>query len=879
MAALAAALSSWRLGDRQVFAQPSLESLTRQLIERPDSISGQVDEAFRRHPIRHLQERPYLHLLLIVDHAETLVADSAPDRNAVDAFARALEALSASPRTLTVVILRRDFYPKLIEAMPSLAELCAGNGRLEVFAPGREEIARIIQDPATSAGLEFEQDPESEAYLDEVLRDAAVGQPDALPLLQHTLETLYGSKADHGLLTFAAYRNVGGLEGAIAHRAEEVFATLPVEVQQALDSVLSQLVVTQPDNDAVSGRRVFRGALPETTHKMIDAFIDARLFVADELSGDRRGFGVAHEALLRQWPRAVTWVQDNRRLLQARARLGQATERWRQEGRRSDHLLNSGQPLIEAQEAARRFPAEIDTDEREFLTASSNSAHRRRIVRHAAIGLLAVSALASATLAVLATQARNNAEKRRRETIQLVDFMTVEVVAKLEPTGNLDVLDSIGREALSAVGNDSLQDLNLDELIQRSRALVIVGRSLDAGGSRQEALQAFEAAHRAALVAENRARHSPTAINETGQTAYWLGNYYRSRGRLDDAERYWTLYFDASARLMKKENDNPKWMMETSYAYTNFAALFADRSAHDKAIAFNEESVKLKQQAINIDKSNLEYRKDLIDTLSWITTSEEEIGNLRDASEGHKKQIAEARRLIQVTQGANAWKRWLANALVRSATLAEEIGNHQQSVSQIEESLSIFSKITHAERSNVDWLRDMAFAHMRAGDILGGNGSKLAAAHYAAAMSIAEKLAADRDPPKEWYRLLAMIRFRYAPYIRDPMASNASANSSLNAMKTQCRQHQGDADCVNALAEMLVDEGVRLSGQGDKLSSKRAWEDAILLLSVNRALLSKPRITRTWTDAHVALGRGQEVAKEISWLRTIGYRKQRVRAP
>lgn len=75
---------------------------------------------------------------------------------------------------------------------------------------------------------------------------------------------------------------------------------------------------------------------------LVDAFVQARLFVSELVAGEP-GFAVAHEALLRQWPRASEWIHENRRL-QARKRLQLAAQRWASEGRRDDHLLNSGRP-------------------------------------------------------------------------------------------------------------------------------------------------------------------------------------------------------------------------------------------------------------------------------------------------------------------------------------------------------------------------------------------------------------------------------------------------------------------------------------------------------------------------------------------------------
>ncbi|MCP3957012.1 MAG: hypothetical protein GY719_04085 [bacterium] len=111
----------------------------------------------------------------------------------------------------------------------------------------------MIRKPAAAAGLDFDHDPEADMGLDDVLRDAAADSPEALPLLEFTLEQLYEARDERGVLTFDAYRRLGGVEGALAQRAEEVFAGLSPPVRAVLPRVLRALVrVSQADDAAVS---------------------------------------------------------------------------------------------------------------------------------------------------------------------------------------------------------------------------------------------------------------------------------------------------------------------------------------------------------------------------------------------------------------------------------------------------------------------------------------------------------------------------------------------------------------------------------------------------------------------------------------------------
>ena len=68
------------------------------------------------------------------------------------------------------------------------------------------------------------------------------------------LDALYEAGRDRRLLTFAAYRALGGLEGAIARRADEVVDALPPEIQEALPAVLRGLTTVRLGDETVTAR-------------------------------------------------------------------------------------------------------------------------------------------------------------------------------------------------------------------------------------------------------------------------------------------------------------------------------------------------------------------------------------------------------------------------------------------------------------------------------------------------------------------------------------------------------------------------------------------------------------------------------------------------
>jgi eukaryotic-like serine/threonine-protein kinase len=90
---------------------------------------------------------------------------------------------------------------------------------------------------------------------------------------------------------------------------------------------------------------------------------------------------VAHEALLRVWPRVVKWVRDNRDFLRQRARLSHALEQWKTRERHEDYLLARGLPLAEAESLLKQHEAALGEDEVAYICASRAKAQRDELRR------------------------------------------------------------------------------------------------------------------------------------------------------------------------------------------------------------------------------------------------------------------------------------------------------------------------------------------------------------------------------------------------------------------------------------------------------------------------------------------------------------------
>ena len=219
------------------------------------------------------------------------------------------------------------------------------------------------------AGLRFDVEPQNRQSLDEALRDAAAQDPQVLPLLEFALEELYVRQAQRGdgILRWEDYESVNRLEGVIAHKADECLAVLPKIVRApCLNAVFGKLLSLSAGDRNVPVRRTASTMIFVNPYRksetdpaelpgartFVDSFIDARLLVATQGENGKCAVSVAHEALLRSWPRLKSWISSNREKLRIRNQIDRSQADWLSNGKDPSLLLTSGTSSQPRREAA-----------------------------------------------------------------------------------------------------------------------------------------------------------------------------------------------------------------------------------------------------------------------------------------------------------------------------------------------------------------------------------------------------------------------------------------------------------------------------------------------------------------------------------------------
>ena len=240
--------------------------------------------------------------------------------------------------------MRSDLYPRLTD-LPILMSLKEGDGQFDLLPPTMREIGQIIRLPAAAAGLRFELRAHTAERLDDTIRDAAAGNAAALPLLEFLLEELYKRRSHDNVLTFRAYEELGGVAGALgAARRRSARDGQPGGAQHtAADLAGTGELECRGRSTPLRLVAPLAAFASAPARELLQALLEARLFVSNLDNRGQPVVSVAHEALLEHWPRVRTWSEQNREHLRAHARLSAAMRAWEREQTKSRLPAGTGQ--------------------------------------------------------------------------------------------------------------------------------------------------------------------------------------------------------------------------------------------------------------------------------------------------------------------------------------------------------------------------------------------------------------------------------------------------------------------------------------------------------------------------------------------------------
>jgi tetratricopeptide (TPR) repeat protein len=509
----------------------TIAGLADELFSQPDAAAAKIETAIAEDAEAADIEAGRVRLLIYIDQLEEVFSN--PDASIGEApLVAAIVALCYSPSVWVAATVRSDFIHRL-ESYPELMQAVGHNGSYTLLPPRPDELAEMIREPARAAGLTWEE--RDGVSLDkELLRDAT-GYPEALPLLEYTLAELYERRQGR-MLCWSEYG--GGLRGALISAADEVVAGAEGDVDTAFRDVMRELVGVGEDG-AATRRYASLSRFPagSAARVLLDRLVARRLCVTtDEGLGDGPVTSLAHEALIRSWPRAQQWLQRETALLRVRDELARDAAVWEYHKRGDGWLGVAPEKLaaIRQVEEAGLMPAGAAAD---FAQQSRRRGRRNRIVRRTALAGICSLTVVAAIAAWLALKQRDVARTEAATSDRTTQFMVglFQLADPSENRGNAvtvkEVLDKGAHDIREGAGGRSLAR----EPRVRAELLTAMGQAYSGLGLYQAAQELLT---RARTDAE-----SPMVSDEarvrtlfaSGSTLYLAGEYEAAEKTLRSA--------------------------------------------------------------------------------------------------------------------------------------------------------------------------------------------------------------------------------------------------------------------------------------------------------------------------------------------------------
>ncbi|QQE63355.1 WD40 repeat-containing protein [Leptolyngbya sp. BL0902] len=418
--------------------------------------------------IPHIQDAP---LVVLVDQFEE-VYSLCKDAEERQAFIDNLLTAAQDPNAQVSVVLtlRSDFLGET-QRHPGLNQIIGSDQSVIVPAMTTEELRRAIAEPAKRAGH-----PLDEATIDLLVTDTE-GREGALPLLQFALSRIWEGLGQ-GVAPAETYRQMGGVGGALAGKAQDIYDHLSPAEQETARRIFIGLVQLGEGTRDTRRRTPVENLIasqdsPEVVKQVLARFSSpgARL-VTLASQGNQDVAEVTHEALFGHWQQLNEWLDSSRDDIRFQRRLEAAADYWHDQGRPAG-LLWRPPDLDLLRTFAKTHAANLTQRCLDFFYASDRAQQREQRWKQLRIAGLAAGLVLTTSLSTFAGYQVWRAERRQMQLYEATSRSLFESDPLASMVNGLAAI-SLGQNPLvklPRVGGDGLVSPSVLDLANRHARL------------------------------------------------------------------------------------------------------------------------------------------------------------------------------------------------------------------------------------------------------------------------------------------------------------------------------------------------------------------------------------------------------------------------
>lgn len=416
-------------------------------------------------------------IVILVDQFEDLFryGGRSQKREDVDRFIDAMLATGrADARIFLILTMRSEYLPEC--ALFANLAAAINEGLYLVPRMDREQMTQAIVGQVRKGGAAITTE-----LVDRLLADAA-SEEDALPVLQHALMQIWPKRQRWEPMGLDLYPAAGGLATFLDQHAEEVYARLRPDLQDAAQAVCRAITDVTADGRPARRPLTFEQIVTETgkpaatLHAAITPFVDEG-FLRVKKGDAATTIDITHEAITRQWRRLGSgfletagdrkvfregWITAEARERRALASLRDAAQDWERNGKDKAYLFRG----VRLERLLRDLGDEVKrvgTRDRAFLVASQSDAWWDRVLSREVIGgaFLALLVLGGVVFSI---------DRSRKQAVDALAVAQAASAAEREASARAQDATRQAKEAESQATKADAEKLKAETLYRQVQA-------------------------------------------------------------------------------------------------------------------------------------------------------------------------------------------------------------------------------------------------------------------------------------------------------------------------------------------------------------------------------------------------------------------------
>lgn len=312
-------------------------------------------------------------------------------------------------------------------------------------------------------------------------------------------------------------------------------------------------------------------------------------------------------------------------------------------------------------------------------------------------------------LALVAWQARNDAQRRQEQAENLLGFMVGDLRAQLAKLNKLEVLDAVGEKAIAYFASLNTRDLTDAALTRQVAVLRQIGEIRNAQAHYPEAMRSFLAAYESAKILAARHPKNGEMLFERGQAEYWVGFVLRKRREFDAMREWLVRYRDTGAALVALNPADPRWQEELAWGHHNLAVVELDRDNLTEARRGLLDELAMLERLAAAKPQDLPLQFRIVDANSWLGTIAERSADLAEATARFAEQVARTEAIARAEPDNAKWRADLAEALMLHASVLAIAGHPSEAMARRARSKEILDALIAGDTKNRTHLRAWLF--------------------------------------------------------------------------------------------------------------------------------------------------------------------------